>query len=129
MIFELSCVDDTILPARCRAAVILNPSGDAEIALLELPDNRGRSVTNSWPRIAGWVLANVLPAYQIEEVTWYEVYPDRWRGQENVSRVIIKNESHRFEYEQDPTVRRRIWEALDLHKEELDRKFIDWSER
>jgi hypothetical protein len=130
MLFELSFIDGTVLPARCRAAVILFSSGAAEIALLELPENTGRSVTNSWPRVAEQVLASVLPAFRIEEVTWYEVYPDRWRGKENVSRVIIANDGgYRFEYEQDPLVRKRIWEGLGLDREELKRKLPDFGER
>jgi hypothetical protein len=131
MMFDLSFSDDTGAPARCRAAVILYPSGAAEIAVLEVEENTGRSVTNSWPSLAQRVLDTVLPAFQVDEVIWYEVYPDRWRGQENVSRVLIAKADggHRFEYEQNPVVRRRIWEALALGREELEQKFSDFGRR
>jgi len=124
---ELSFVDDHVVPARCRTAMVRTPSGAVEIGVLELPENQGRSVTNSWPTIAERILAKCLPGFRIEDVLWYEAYPDRWRGQENVCRVKIANARHRFEHEPDPATRRRIWTALGLDLEEATRKFPDFG--
>jgi hypothetical protein len=126
-VFDLSFTDDWCVPARCRAALLLSPSGATEIAILELPENHGRSVTNSWPIVAERILAAFLPGVRIDDVIWYEAYPHRGRGQENVCRVKIGSGRHQFEYEQDAAVRRRIWIALGLDLEESTRKFPDFG--
>ena len=126
-VFDLSFTDDWHVPACCRAALLLSPSGATEIAILELPENHGRSVTDSWPIVAERILAACLPGVRIDDVIWYEAYAHRWRGQENVCRVKIGNGCHQFEYEPDPAVRRRIWVALGLDIEESKRKFPDFG--
>ncbi len=63
-----------------------------------------------------------------EDVVFYEVYPDRFRGNENVSRLIISGGSHRWEYEQDPVTRKRIWSALGIDLEELERRVPNFGE-
>lgn len=128
-VFELSFTDDDVVPARCRAALLLSPLGAIEVAIMELPENTGRSVTNSWPGVALRLLAAVLPTVPAEHVVFYEVYPDRFRGDENVSRVTISSGSHRWEYEQDPVVRKRIWSALGLDLEELERSVPNFGSR
>jgi hypothetical protein len=42
-IFELDFSDDDIAPARCRAIALLAPTGAIQIAVLEIPQNHGRS--------------------------------------------------------------------------------------
>jgi len=42
--------------------------------------------------------------------------------------VIIKNGSHRLEYEKDPVVRRRVCLALGLHEKEMETRLSDSAE-
>ena len=65
-VFDLSFTDDWCVPARCRAALLLSPSGATEIAILELSENHGRSVTNSWPIVAERILAAYLLLEELE---------------------------------------------------------------
>jgi hypothetical protein len=126
-VVELGFPDDHVVPALCRVALLQAPSGAIEIAVLELNANHGRSVTNSWPILADRVLAECAPGVRVEDVLWYEVYPSRWRGEEEVCRVKIANGRHQFEYEPEPAVRRRIWVALGLDLEEATRRFPDFG--
>jgi hypothetical protein len=128
MKFSLSCPDNPLLPTRCRVAATLNPSGSVEIAIMEEAGNNGRSLSNSWPQIAAWVLAHSLPTLQVEEAVWYEVYPGGREGKEAVHRVVIKNGSHRLEYEKDPVVRKRVCLALGLYEKEMETRLSDRAE-
>jgi hypothetical protein len=103
-VFDLSFSNDGLLPERCSAAVLLSPEGVVQVALMEIAENHGRSVTNSWPGIARHFMATHLPTLPIEATRWFEVYPYRIDG--CVSRVLITADGHRFEYEQDPAVRK-----------------------
>lgn len=85
--FELSFSDDDEAPACCRAAALLSPNGTLQIALLELPQNHGRSVTNSGPGLAKRVLAAAFPTVNLADDEWFEVYPDRFEGPENDRRA------------------------------------------
>lgn len=113
--FELRFDDDDNVPACCRVAALLSPLGMLQIAILELADNHARSVTNSWPILAKRVLAAKFPGVAIADVQWFEVYPDGF-DKENVSRVLLSADglNHRFEYERDALVRKRILRALEI---------------
>jgi len=102
------------LPDCCRALIATTRSGFL-VAMQELDENLGRSVTNSWSVLADTFLAMHMPWVAFHRVRWYEVYPYYFsKNEENVSRVFPKADDRRFEYEQDPVVRRRIWVALGL---------------
>jgi hypothetical protein len=116
--FKISFADDELLPDCCRAAVLFSPGGKLEIAFMELAENHGRSVTNSWSLLAERFLASHLPNVAKADVSWFEVYPYYISGLQNVSRVLIKASGHRFEYEQDPIIRMRIWRALEIQDED-----------
>jgi hypothetical protein len=116
--FELRFEDDE-LPNRCRVAAIISSNGHLQIAVMEMKENHGRSVTNSWPVLADRILGAAFPAVDATEVEWFEVYPYRFAGgKENVSRVLLSKKgwrrSHRFDYEQDALIRERIWAALEI---------------
>ncbi|MDA9441064.1 hypothetical protein XH98_18600 [Bradyrhizobium sp. CCBAU 51745] len=116
-VLELIFSDDDDVPTSCRAAALLSSTGTLQIALMEVPGNRGTSVTNSWPGLAKRVLAASFPTLSLSDVAWFEVYPYRLdEEKENVSRVILSEDgsSHRFEYEQDTSVRKQIWQALEI---------------
>ena len=114
-IFEIFFSNNQLLPDRCRAAILLSPEGTIEVAMQELSENHGRSITNSWPALAELFLASHLPNVEIENVKWFEVYPYLFKcGRENVSRVLLTANGRCFEYEQDPVVRHRIWQALHI---------------
>jgi hypothetical protein len=113
-IVDVTFSDSQVLPTVCRAAIFLAPSG-FQVAIQELDENNGRSVTNSWPALADTFLALHMERVDFHRVTWFEVYPYYFAsGDENVCRVFPKGTHRRFEYEQDPSVRRRIWQALGL---------------
>jgi hypothetical protein len=115
-LLELTFPEKDELPDRCRAVILLTPSG-FEVAIQELNENHGRSVTNSWSVLADVFLAAHMPRVAFHRVRWFEVYPYYFSaGLENVSRVFPKATDRRFEYEQDPVVRRRIWLALGLSR-------------
>ena len=115
-ILELTFSDSDELPDCCRAVILLTPSG-FNVAIQELDENHGRSVTNSWSILADAFLASHMPWVEFHRVRWFEVYPYFFAdGGENVSRVFPKATDRRFEYEQDPAVRRRIWRALGLYR-------------
>lgn len=113
-IVDITFPDSNVLPAVCRAAIFLAPSG-FQVAVQELDENNGRSVTNSWPALADKFLALHMERVDFHRITWFEVYPDYFPfGGENVCRVFPKDTYRRFEYEQDPAVRRLIWRTLGL---------------
>jgi hypothetical protein len=114
-LLDLTFPDNDELPDCCRAVILLTRLG-FEVAIQELRENHGRSVTNSWSFLADAFLASQMPRVAFHRVRWFEVYPYYFsEGLENVSRVFPKATERRFEYEQDPVVRRRIWRALGLN--------------
>jgi hypothetical protein len=73
-LLELTFPDSDELPDCCRAVILLTPSG-FNVAIQELDENHGRSVTNSWSVLADVFLAAHMPWVEFHRVRWFEVYP------------------------------------------------------
>jgi hypothetical protein len=102
------------LPSCCRVVVLLSPRGTVQVGFLELDENQGLSITNSWPHLAMQFMT-LLPMLDIGQVEWFEVYAERLPGGlENVSRVYITADTRRFEFVQDSVLRRRLWSAFEI---------------
>jgi hypothetical protein len=126
-IIEVTFPDNDDLPDRCLAAILLAPEG-FEVAVQEVRENHGRSVTNSWTNLADAFLATYMPRVAFQRVRWFEVYPYYYsNGLENVSRVFPRSRDRRFQYEQDPVVRQRIWQSLGLNRLNENTRF--WSKQ